>query len=159
MGCAYTCASDSASELIAPYGGCGRITPRSDHGLPSASAYPSFGDIQAHYLPNITGAVVLNHSTQTHYFNYKAAESNLTHQVWFDSAKTLAIKYQGALQEGVRALGVWTADMACASYDGFPPDSPYRRQCYDEVAAASMWDAIPSAARSSVDTMAAHVSQ
>lgn len=157
MGCAYACASDSASEAATPYAGCGRIIPRSDHGLPSALAYPSFGDIQAHYLPNITSAVILNHSTQTQYFNYKAFGSNVTHQVWFDSPKTLAAKYQGALQEGVRALGVWTADMACASYSGFAADSPYRTQCYDKVAATSMWEAVPSITRSMADTAAAHV--
>lgn len=83
---------------------------------------------------------------QTKHFNYKQDPfvSNLTHQLWFDDAATLARKYSGALQLGVKALGMWTADYACAAYDSFPPGSPLRKSCFDPVGAAAMWAALPA---------------
>ena len=59
MGCAYTCAVASENDA---YNGCPVIIPRDDNGLPAASAYPSFGDVQAHYRTNMTSAVVWNQS-------------------------------------------------------------------------------------------------
>jgi hypothetical protein len=38
------------------------VIPRDDHGLPAASAYPSFGDMQAHYRANMTSEVTWNQS-------------------------------------------------------------------------------------------------
>ena len=86
MGCDYTCAAGEGHA----YSGCPVVAPRNGKGPPAADAFPSFGDVLAHYLPNKTGDVVLNQTVQTKHFNYRGGD-NLTHQVWFDDHETLAV--------------------------------------------------------------------
>jgi hypothetical protein len=78
FGCIYPCSLEPGSD----YGGCPAVT--------KMSGYPTFGDVLAHFLPNMTSAhIAWNKTVQAKYFNYRTA-SNATNQVWFDG-KTLLL--------------------------------------------------------------------
>ena len=130
MGCAYKCLSAGSS-----YGGCSTV-----EGKPLA--YPSFGDVVAHYIPNQTSPVFLNETVQSQVLNYKDGHGARM-QVWFDDPATLAKKYRTALSLGVSAVGMWTADYECAAYDSWPAGSPEQFECFNESAAEAMWAALP----------------
>jgi hypothetical protein len=55
-------------------------------------------------------------------------------QLWFDDARSLALKYKAATAEGVRGFAIWTAD---AFHDGRSAD-------HNKAAAAALWGAVPS---------------
>ena len=133
MGCAYRCSSSTTGSS---YGGCSAVESK-------LVGYPSFGDVIAHYLPNKTSDVFHNTSVQSKYLNYRG-EDGKAMQVWYDDPETLAVKYREALSHGVSALGMWTADYACASYESWPAGSPEQYRCFNESAAAAMWAALPT---------------
>jgi di-N-acetylchitobiase len=64
------------------------------------------------------------------YINYFNATDHHFHQVWFDSPKSLALKYKWAAEQGLAGVGVWTPSATL----------------FDEVASRAMWASVPSAA-------------
>ncbi|XP_064634257.1 di-N-acetylchitobiase-like [Lineus longissimus] len=44
------------------------------------------------------------------YFNYKDAKTGKMHQVWYDDPVSLKLKYDYAVQLGMRGVGMWHAD-------------------------------------------------
>ncbi|XP_050410641.1 di-N-acetylchitobiase [Patella vulgata] len=53
--------------------------------------------------------VNFDNATMTPFFTYQEAD-NTTYQIWFDDAQSLKLKYDMAVQFGLRGVSMWTAD-------------------------------------------------
>jgi len=47
-------------------------------------------------------------STDTSYFHYVDSKTSKVHQIWYDDAKSSSLKYDVALELGVRGVGPFT---------------------------------------------------
>ena len=124
-GCEFSCENDDSSGTYSDYNGCpvATLVPLS----------PTLDEVIDQWLPNASGPVIFNYTTVTKYLNAANLASNFSnigdksdisrdakatkkllseqHQVWWDDAETLSIKYDTALRAGVEFVGVWTVNM------------------------------------------------
>ena len=100
-GCAFECAGAGGA-----YNGC-PTTPA----FAADSFRPTLGQIELHFLPNATRPVYINASSITKVLNYRNG-TGAEHQLWYDDAETLRLKYAAIKAAGVNAVGMWTADSA-----------------------------------------------
>ena len=78
-------------------------------------------------MPNMTTpAPYYNRSLETPYFNWRNSSGDL-HQLWFDSADSMKIKYDWAIEHGLKATGMWTSDATL----------------HNSSLTSSMWAAVP----------------
>jgi len=95
----------------------------------AGSQYP-YSNVMS-YLNSSTTGRIWDNSTSSPYFNYLDGQN--THQVWYDDAESLGIKYQYAIDNDLRGVGMWTANFLDYS------DSPQGQKQQLE-----MWGALPN---------------
>ena len=137
--------------ILAGWFGCDFECLGGDHGSQACDKVqlvgePGFGQT-LDLLANKTGEVTLNTSLQTKMFVWTNA-SGFTHQLWYDDAETLKVKYDAIKSAGVRGLGMWTADAVqnCPTYphDRYSPAAWGRAECsVDSTQIEAMWGALP----------------
>lgn len=82
-------------------------------------------------LKNSTTGRLWDEDAKSPYFTYTDPMSLDVHQVWFDDKESLKLKYDMALDLGLRGVGMWEAD-------SLDYDSPDKQQYLRD-----MWDTLP----------------
>jgi di-N-acetylchitobiase len=85
---------------------------------------------------NATTAPAVDWSTASPHFNYRHAATGALHQVWYDDAASLAVKYAVAKAMGVRGVGPYRYDQL--DYSGSAQSAPQTKAMWAALAGFAM---------------------
>eukprot|EP00057_Strongylocentrotus_purpuratus_P005987 XP_011660461.1 PREDICTED: di-N-acetylchitobiase [Strongylocentrotus purpuratus] len=80
----------------------------------STQRQSAFGDIMKLLDNNSTTGRKWSEADQSPYFDYKDTETGQTHQVWYDNATSLALRFEMAKEKQLHGVSVFQAD--CLDY-------------------------------------------
>lgn len=83
-------------------------------------------------LNTSTTGRIWDSNTASPYFNFIDSSSGNTHQMWYDDPESLGLKYQYAVDNDLRGVGMWTANFL--DYTDTPEGEKQRSE---------MWGALP----------------
>ena len=66
--------------------------------------------IKSEYLPLAIGGRKWDDSSKSPFFTFKNKTTGKYNQIWYDDVESLTYKYKYAVDNGLRGVGMWTAD-------------------------------------------------
>ncbi|GAB6030791.1 hypothetical protein CHUAL_007638 [Chamberlinius hualienensis] len=76
----------------------------------AAGSQHPYVNILASYLNISTTGRIWDETSQSPYFNFIDTSTGATNQVWYDDPESLSVKYQYAIDNDLRGVGMWTSD-------------------------------------------------